>query len=124
MPELKFARFGSFASQSATVSYAAMWLFIIWALVGHLVDELNPSSFTYIDSLGPPVNISVFNGMPGSAGWIQSHDGKDPEANFFGGNATTWSDCFDVRIATSTSGHIAEWWNERESKALRILAQM
>jgi len=124
MPELKFARFGNFASTMAMISYIAMWLFILWALIGHLFDEVDPYGFTYVDSMGPPVNISVFNYMPGSQGWDQSHDGSDAYANFYGGNSTTWSDCFDVKMSKSASGHISEWWNERESKALRILAQI
>src|SRR5215469_9454816 len=91
-PELKMARFGKFANTMAHISYACMYLFIIYALMGHLFDELNPNRFTYIDSLGPPVNTSVFTSTPGSTAWDQSHDGKNTYAHFLGGNSTTWSD--------------------------------
>jgi hypothetical protein len=66
----------------------------------------------------------VFTATPGSTGWDQSHDGSDAYANFLGGNATTWSDCFDITPNKSASGHFVQWWNEKESKALRILAQL
>ena len=124
LPELKMARFGKFANRMGHLSYASLAIFIIWALIGHLFDELAPVSFTYVDSLGPPVNFSVFNSTPGSTAWDQSHDSNRADAYFLGGNSTSWSDCFDITPSKSASGHISEWWRERESKALRVLAQL
>ncbi len=116
------ARLGKFANTMAHISYACMYIFIIYALIGHLFDELSPRNFTYIDSLGPPVNTSVFTSAPGSAAWDQSHHGHDTYANFLGGNSTTWSDCFTLTPRKSTTGHLVEWWQEEESKVLRVLA--
>lgn len=123
-PELRMARFGNFANSMAHISYAAMWIFILWALFGHVFDEVSPYNMTYVDGFGPAVNTNVFTATPGSAGWNQSHDGLGADAIFLGGNATTWSDCFDISPNRSASGHFTQWWNEKESKALRILAQL
>lgn len=116
------ARFGKFANTMAHISYVCMYIFIIYALMGHLFDELDPNSFTYIDSLGPPVNTSVFISTPGSAAWNQSHNGHDKYSKFLGGNLTTWSDCFTITPQKSTTGNLVGWWQEEESKALRVLA--
>lgn len=121
-PELKMARFGKFANTMAHISYICMYIFIIYALIGHLFDELSPSNFTYTDSLGPPVNTSVFTSTPGSVAWDQSHDGNDTDSYFLGGNSTTWSDCFTITPQKSTTGNLVEWWQEEESKVLRVLA--
>lgn len=123
LPELKMARFGSFANQMGHISYLFMLIFILWALLGHIFDELLPNDFVYVDSFGPAVNTSVFTAVPRSLGWNQSHDGGDT-FEFLGGNATTWSDCFTISPEKSASGHIVEWWGEKESKALRVLAQL
>ena len=123
-PELKMARFGKFANTMSHISYFAMYMFIIYAVIGHLLDELSPTPFTYVDSFGPPIDTSVFTSTPGSAAWNQSHDGSDMYANFLGGNFSTWSDCFNIVPQKSVTGHFVEWWQEKESKALRILAQL
>lgn len=99
-------------------------MFILWALIGHVFDEVSPYGLTYVDSFGPPVNTSVFVEYPETTAWDQSHDSNDAYGNFLGGNSSTWSDCFDITPNKSASGHIVEWWSEKESKALRILAQL
>ena len=124
LPELKMAQVGNFSTKMAYLSYAALWLFILYALIGHIIDEVNPNSFTYVDSFGPPTNISVFTSKPESAAWDQSHDSSQSFSKFYGGNSTTWSDCFVIRPPKSADGNMGLWWNEQESKALRILAQV
>ena len=122
LPELGMQKFGSRASRMAYISYLVMWLFILWTLIGHIIDEAAPVQLTYVDSFGPPVNASYFVSTPGSTGWDQSHDGEDLSSMFYGGNSTSWSDCFTVQVPKSPDGHISQWWREKESKALRVLA--
>src|ERR1700761_2374445 len=124
LPELKMAKVGNFSTSMAYLSYFALWLFILYALIGHIIDEVAPTPYTYVDSFGPPLNVSVFTSKPGSTAWDQSHDSSQSFSQFYGGNSTTWSDCFIIKPRKSADGNIGLWWNEQESKTLRILAQV
>ena len=118
------AKFGDFSNRMAYLSYLALWLFILYALIGHIFDEVDPTPYTYVDSFGPPINVSVFTSTPGSVPWDQSHDSSAKFSEFYGGNSTTWSDCFELKPPKSADGNLKAWWNEQESKTLRVLAQL
>jgi hypothetical protein len=123
-PEVKMAKFGDFSTRMAYLSYIALWLFILYALIGHIFDEVAPYPFTFVDSFGPPINTSVFTSTAGSVAWDQSHDSPRNFSLFYGGNSTTWSDCFTLQPRKSADGNINLWWNDQESKVFRVLAQL
>jgi hypothetical protein len=72
----------------------------------HVIGETVPSKFTFVDAMGPYTYYyggqnSLYNGP---------------------GNATTWSECFEVAGPTSKSGFFSIWWKMRSDVIAHALA--
>jgi len=70
----------------------------ILSIAGHVSQETQAHHTTYMDSLGPMV--SVYN---------LSHIGAGGPNLGYGGNATSWTDCFVLTSPTSSNGNWNEW---------------
>jgi hypothetical protein len=123
---IKMARTGKWIHMMGKIAFGIMVVLALITVPAHIAVELNPPSFKYIDTFGPPINITVFTNFsyPGSVAFQQSHKPPytDFEAPFLGGNSTSWSDCFTVQPPKDKLGHLRDWWGMQQDQVLTALS--
>jgi hypothetical protein len=97
----------------ATVMFALFTLggafvVVILSIAGHVSGETKSYGGSFIDGFGPPVmnNVSISPLGVYTVSW---------------GNATSWSDCFNITTPTSSNGFFDIWLSHSEQMALRPL---
>jgi hypothetical protein len=91
MPVLRMASTGRGSFNISTAAFICLCLLAAVTIPVHLIDELRARDLYYFDSQGAAAQSGA------------------------------WTDCFVVSTPVDKWGHIDQWWEQKQSKALRIL---
>jgi hypothetical protein len=85
----------------------------IMTIAAHMSQELRTHHTTYIDSFGPTVQVN----------WTMNSKGIKVAPDY-GGNATSWSDCFTLTTPSSSSGFWDQWMEQDAQSIYRLVAAL
>jgi hypothetical protein len=92
----------------ALFSLGGAFIVLILSIAGHVSGETKSYGGAFIDAFGPPVMTNISQ----SPGGVYTTSG---------GNATSWTDCFNITTPTSSNGFFDIWLSHNEQMALRPL---
>jgi hypothetical protein len=95
-------------SMFALFSLGGGFVVVILSIAGHVSGETKPYGGAFIDGFGPPILTNITRGPSGV--YTTS-----------GGNATSWTDCFNITTFVSSNGFFDIWLSHNEQMALRPL---
>jgi hypothetical protein len=121
----KFSRNSDTGKVRRRIGWAAMHIFAAFALpgafvvtvmsvAGHVAGETRSYEATFVDGLGPAVAANVTFAVVEGV--------KVVNATAYGGNATSWSDCFTATTVGSRDGFFKEWLAYNEQVAFRLVS--
>ena len=92
----------------ALFSLGGAFIVLILSIAGHVSGETKSYGGSYIDGFGPSVMANI---------------SRSPQGVYTtsGGNATSWTDCFNITTPTSSNGFFDIWLSHSEQMALRPL---
>jgi hypothetical protein len=121
----KFARNSTTGKVRKRLGWTAMHLFAVFALpgallvtvlsvAGHVAGETRRVQATFVDGWGPAVEANVTFGIVDGVRVVN--------ATGYGGNATSWSDCFTATTVPSPDGFFREWVEYNGQVAFRLVS--
>jgi hypothetical protein len=110
------------------IGWGAMSLFAFFALGGaifvtimsiaaHIVGETHTHTATYIDSFGPPIHLNFTETY-----WDVNHTPQKNLTSPYGGNATSWTDCFTITLPNSRNGFFSDWLEHNSEVVFRLIS--